>query len=173
MRQKLTADRLRELLSYDQETGVFTRIKARPKVRVGDIAGTVHPRGCIYITILGNNLLAHRLAWMYVYGKMPNRQIDHINGNRADNRIANLREATQEQNMHNRSLLSNGATGKVGVTKRKRTGRYEVRIQAFGIRQYVGGFSTAEEAAAAYAAAKLTEHTFIDRAANELMGAAQ
>ena len=89
---KLTAERLRERLHYDAETGVFTRRFGSGHARAGDMAGTVHRTGYVRISIDGGKYTAHHLAWLYVHGVWPSDQIEHINRKRSDNRIANLRE---------------------------------------------------------------------------------
>jgi hypothetical protein len=94
----LTAERLREILGYDPETGLFTRLVRTGRIRAGEVAGTAHSRGYRSIVIDGRVYLSHRLAWLYVHGEWPPEQIDHINRNRADNRLVNLRAAKQSQN---------------------------------------------------------------------------
>jgi hypothetical protein len=89
---KLTAERLRERLRYDAETGAFTRRVGSSNARAGDMAGSVHSTGYVRISIDGGKYTAHHLAWLYVHGVWPSDQIEHINGKRSDNRIANLRE---------------------------------------------------------------------------------
>ena len=91
MLRLLTAERLREQLRYDAETGVFTRRVGSGHARAGDMAGSVLSTGYVRIGIDGAKYTAHCLVWLYVNGVWPD-QIAHINGNRSDNRIANLRE---------------------------------------------------------------------------------
>lgn len=90
----LTQARLKELFHYDKETGAFTHIKARRGVRVGKILGCLANNGYLVIRADGKLYLAHRLAWMYVHGAFPPDQLDHINRMRTDNRLCNLRLAT-------------------------------------------------------------------------------
>ena len=90
MAAKLIPDSLRDVLSYDPETGVFTWIANYHKSRIGKPAGSIAPHGYITIRALGTVYYAHRLAWFFVHGEQPHI-IDHINHDRSDNRIANLR----------------------------------------------------------------------------------
>src|ERR1700719_1662744 len=101
-------DRLRELLSYDPETGVFRwLVRKRQNVKAGDVAGSFDGCGYCKISIDRRAYKAHRLAWLYMTGEWPPAEIDHINMNRADNRFANLRLATRHQNMANQRLYAN------------------------------------------------------------------
>lgn len=98
----LTASRLREVLSYDKETGVFIWRIQRKGAQPGSVAGCVRPDGYISICIDYRSYLAHRLAWLYVNGRFPEGHLDHRNGIRSDNTILNLRKATSRQNNVNR-----------------------------------------------------------------------
>lgn len=117
--------------------------------KVGDIAGTMHPDGYIHTRVNGKFQLVHRIIWLYVNGKLPHRQIDHINGVRTDNRISNLRLVTNKQNSENRKLHSNNTSGHRGVTWDKETGKWMVQIRHLNKRRYVGRFDNIEEAALA------------------------
>lgn len=155
---KLTAERLRELLNYDPETGVFTwRVSRRATARPGSVAGTITPKGYRAIWI-GANYRAHRLAWLYVYGVWPTHEIDHIDGNRANNAIANLRDVTRSVNHENlRRARSDSAHGFLGVSPFK--GKWwKARITVNGKWQHLGTFKTPEEAHAAYLEAKRRLH---------------
>ena len=126
MAAPLTAERLRALLDYDPVTGVFTWKATRTGQAVaGRIAGGALHTGYHRIQIDGRAFLAHRLAWLYVHEVWPQGQIDHINGVKADNRIANLREATASQNGQNRrgSQINNGS-GLLGVYPHDASGRW-------------------------------------------------
>lgn len=98
----ITQDRLRELLHYDPDTGIFTRLVSTGwRGKVGDVAGYKNPDGYLVIMIDYKLYLAHRLAWLYTYGRFP-EVTDHINGVRDDNRIVNLREVTNWENAQNK-----------------------------------------------------------------------
>ena len=146
-RADLTAARLRELLHYDQDTGVFLR-------RRGTIAGTVRKNKYIEIRIDGFNWMAHRLAWLYVYGVPPNGQIDHINRVRADNRICNLRVATPKQNQENRSIQRNNKSGCPGVHFSNHSKKWRARIKHHGVFVELGLHKDFESAKAAYLEAR-------------------
>lgn len=152
----IAVERLREALSYDAETGVLTwKINRRAARRAGDVAGSIGMIGYRKIEIDGRCYLAHRVIWAMMTGKWPVDQIDHINGDRADNRFANLREATPHQNQGNR-LPTKGKTLPTGVFFYKNDGKYGAAITMCGRdkrSKYLGIFSTPEEAAEAYRAA--------------------
>lgn len=116
---KLTAERLRELLDYEPTTGKFRwRARDNPRWDVGHAgkeAGSPHSEGYIKVQIDGRRYYAHRLAWLHVHGTWPEPQIDHINRNRSDNRLANLRPATQSQNQSNAAMPISQASGVRGV----------------------------------------------------------
>lgn len=147
----ITAERLREVVTYDPTTGVFRwREKISKKVRVGAVAGNTCGDGRPYIRIEGRNYVAARLAWLYVRGTWPAADIDHVDGNHADNRLCNLREATRAQNMANKRRHKNCSSGVKGVEFHKLTGRWVARIRCNNVRRYIGIYDTKEEAASAY-----------------------
>ena len=148
----LTPERLRELLHYDPETGVFTWRQARSGVVVGQVAGRRSTQGYWTIPIYRKIYKAHRLAWLYVYGEWPVKFLDHVNRVRDDNRIANLREVTNKENCNNH-MRPPGKSGVVGVYVDKRTGHYRVEVSS----RYIGMFDTLSEAVAARRAAEITE----------------
>lgn len=141
------------LLHYDPDTGVFVwkpRANVQPVWNVrhaGKEAGTVH-RGYRFLHCHGRRVLAHRIAWLLHYGEMPLGELDHINRNRLDNRIANLRPATRAQNQQNQRRPKLSASGFRGVERHH--SKWHARITANGVKHHVGSFATAEEAAAAY-----------------------
>ena len=148
-REKLTLERLKELLHYDPETGVFTWIKAsyRNERRIGTTAGCTDPVGYIRIGIDGVQYWAHRLAWFYVNGVYPENVIDHRNRNKSDNRISNLRDVPHQMNMQNMKDRK-GRTLPRGVVKRN--SKYAANISVNGKPVRIGTFETAEEAHRAY-----------------------
>jgi hypothetical protein len=157
---RLTRERLKELLNYDPETGMFTWA-ASPNRNdlIGKPAGGVTERGYIKIRIDGIKHRAHRLAWLYVHGKWPEDRIDHINGDSTDNRICNLREAKQFENGQNRKASKSSAAGLLGVSKQA-YGKWVAVICLHRKRHHLGSFDTPEEAHEAYAKAKAEMHTF-------------
>lgn len=156
----LTAERLRELLDYDPLTGVFIARKSGGHRKAGDIAGSLSTSGYIILGVDGEtSLYAHRLAWLYVHGSWPCDLIDHINGDKLDNRIANLRPANRQRNAQNlkRSHADN-KTGYLGVVEIPGTGMFYASICAKGKRHWLGRHATAEAAFAAYVSKKRELH---------------
>ena len=154
--------RLKEILSYNAETGDFTWIKKPyPQARcaVGSTAGSIHKHGYIVIGIDGKQYQASRLAWVYVNGDVLCLFIDHINGNRKDNRISNIRVATQQQNNHNtRNPRSDNSTGYLGVSISR--GKFVAQIGMNGHNKFLGYFESAADAHGAYINAKRNIHEF-------------
>jgi len=151
----LTAQRLRELLHYNEDTGEFTWIVSRGNQfsKPGMKAGFKDTYGHLGIEIDGKRYLSHRLAWLYVYGKWPDRQIDHINRIRDDNRIQNLRDVHGVVNANNKGNYRNNTTGFKGVTIKN--GRFIAQIKIDGKCKYFGSFETSEKASEAYQKAAL------------------
>lgn len=146
---ELTQQTLKELLEYDRETGLFRRRKAiARRSRVGELAGGVVFHGHIAIRVMGKRYLAHRLAWLYVYGYLP-LEVDHINGKADDNRISNLRECTHAQNGKNRRKYKNNTSGRKGVTLLP-NGKWRAVICCDGKFVHLGCFLTLEDAHSAY-----------------------
>ena len=159
---ELTQEQLQQLLSYDPETGIFTNLTQRGRsVKIGAVAGSKYSEGYICIAIDYKRYLAHRLAWLYVHDNFPVNQIDHINEVKDDNRIVNLRLATDLENKHNQSSpRTNNTSGYLGVGWYKPYGKWQALIQVNGRRKHLGCFDTAEEASEAYLTAKRKLHQF-------------
>ena len=150
--KQLTHERARELLDYDPATGTFRwRVDRSGKARAGTIAGTPVGNGAVHVGIDCKVYLAHRLAWFWVHGKWPESGLDHINGDRADNSLANLRPATQMQNSGNRCLDRRNTSGHRGVSWHKGKQKWLAQITYAGRAKYVGLYDTPDEAAAAFA----------------------
>jgi hypothetical protein len=157
---KLTQARLHEVLRYAKTTGTFTwRVTRGAKAPAGSVAGTPHKRGYVALMVDQKLYLAHRLAWLYVYGSWPIGTIDHINGVKDDNRISNLRDVSIQANLHNQTLpYRSNVSGLRGVSFEARSNKWYARIRVAGKNLMLGYFRTAEEAHAAYVAAKKTHH---------------
>lgn len=142
-------EQLKRELTYDPETGLFWwKKKGRGSRRqVTRPAGYINEIGCVCIGLSKRVYKAHRLAWLYVHGCWPT-EIDHINGNRSDNRIANLREVTHTQNMQNRPKLPTNTSGFKGVNRNG--SRWIARIMVNKKRVHLGRFDTLEEAYQVY-----------------------
>lgn len=156
---QLTAERLRELLAYDPNTGVFTWRLGRGRVKAGYVAGAPNGKGYLLIKIDGKNHKAHRLAWLYMHGEWPSSEIDHKDRVKTNNRIQNLRAVTRSENSQNKTLPKNNTSKFRGVYWHKRDRRWVAKIAINGKRKHLGHFDTAESASAAYLDAAAQMHT--------------
>lgn len=154
----LTQERLKELLNYDPETGVFTwKVRPARRVQIGDAAGHFGTHGYRYLKLKQIRYCEHRLVWFYVHGVWPKHEIDHIDGDKANNRIANLRDVTRSVNVQNRrSAQGNNLCGFLGVQLNGKN--WSARIQTDGQVLRLGTFGTPEEAHQVYLAAKRKLH---------------
>lgn len=143
----LTPDQIRQLLAYDPDTGVFVwRPRARwVNNRAGKQAGILNKQGYVCVTVRSKSYLAHRLAWAYTYGEWPTHNLDHINRNRADNRITNLREASAGENAQNTPRYRSNKSGCKGVYEHS-WGKWEAYITINRKRVYLGVFESLAEA---------------------------
>jgi hypothetical protein len=151
----ISQELLKERIHYDRETGVFTWLDVKVngnKVR-NKRAGCTNRAGYVQIGLKVNGkyyaLFAHRLAWLYEYGEFPSENLDHLNHNKTDNRITNLRIATQRENLRNQSMSSNNTTGHTGVTLRKSSNKYYAHIKVNYKQKHLGSFENIEDAAKA------------------------
>lgn len=143
-----------QYLNYDKSTGIFTRKKvfSCSNSKEKEVAGTVDRYRYVYIRVLGKRYSAHRLAWLYVYGQWTNKILDHINGNKSDNRILNLRCATKQTNSFNRAKRKDKKTPK-GVRQRTRKNGdlyFDARIMVDGKSRFIGTFDDVNDASNAY-----------------------
>jgi hypothetical protein len=148
----VTRDEVISLLNYDPETGLFRwRVDRGRTAKVGWVAGSIDSSGHRQIMIRGRGYAAHRLAWLIVHGEMPDAEVDHRNGERDDNRIANLRLASDLEQAANRR--PRGRSRYKGVTFHRRQRKWHAAIGGTKTRTHLGTFDTEEDAAAAYEAA--------------------
>lgn len=158
----LTQEELKRAIHYDPETGVFTRIKSddfhwKSTRHTGEIKNVPDNEGYIRIRLKNKRYLLHVLAWLYVNGVLPDKSIDHINGVKTDNRIANLRLASLSENAQNRRKPS-GKSGFLGVYKTP--SGYVAKIRYNGKQRRIGKFYSPEKAHEAYVEEKRKHHPF-------------
>lgn len=156
----VTSSRLKELLHYDLQTGVFTwKVKRNQNTTPGSRAGTLHPNKRRSIWIDGIQYYEHRLAWLYVYGKFPDLDVDHIDRDPEHNWISNLRDVTESVNLQNQRLTSRkNSSGLLGVTWYPNRGMWVAVIKANGKSKTLGYYQTKEDAFQAYLSAKRFHH---------------
>ncbi len=144
----LPQKRLKELLEYDPQTGIFVwKKKRRGFAKKGDQAGCANLKGYISIKVDGRKFLSHRLAWLYIHGYFPENQIDHIDRNPSNNRINNLREVSQSCNSKNCGISTRNKSGITGVSWDKSKERWRAGIKANGKNMKIGIAKSKEEAA--------------------------
>ena len=164
MTTKLTQKRLKEVLHYDPETGVFTWVKRTGAAKAGSSAGCVKGTSATlrYYVIRVDSALyrAHRLAWLYVTGAYPTGLIDHVDGNGLNNAWANLRECSHAENQQNRVKQANNRSGYLGVSWAKYQSKWQAQITVRGDHRHLGFFADPQEAHKAYLRAKSQIHTF-------------
>lgn len=150
---------LRARLSYCPQSGAVRWRKMRPGPKsASDQAGCIKPDGYRYISFDRGNFLAHRLIWKIVVGRDPVQFIDHINGHPADNRWANLREASHAENMRNGRMQCNNTSGATGVRFDHQRQKWRAEIKTDGRLKFLGRFNTLEAARDAYAEASAAHH---------------
>lgn len=145
---KLTQKRLKDVLDYNPDTGVFTwRVYRGRKAMIGSTSGTITKAGRLRIQIDGYCFLAHRLAWLYVYGYIPENEIDHIDRDPMNNRIKNLREASRLCNARNVGTRKDNTSGIIGVCWYPSTKKWTAQISHKGKRLRLGYFKSKLDAA--------------------------
>jgi hypothetical protein len=162
-KESITQSELKELLDYDPDTGLFRwKVDRNQKAKKGTVAGTVMNTGYVMVHVKNAFITGHRLAWFFTYGVYPDCHIDHIDQDKTNNRISNLRLATNNHadNSQNRTVQSNNTTGCPGVHYCKRDKKFISRVSVGGIRHIVGYFITLEEAIEARKKAKELHHKF-------------
>ena len=137
---------LKEMLDYDKDTGVFYwKVNSGSGGKIGAIAGAKHKTGYIRVGIKGKVYQAHRLVWIYIYGYIP-KTLDHINHNKSDNRLSNLREVSDSENQRNRSRNHNNTSGVAGVCWNKNACKWQAQIKTPEKNLYLGLFSEFSDA---------------------------
>jgi len=153
----LNAEEAKSIMAYNPETGVITWLRhMTPRARAGTEAGVIQSGKYRRIGYLGRYYLAHRLAWLLMTGAWPQGEIDHVNGQKSDNRWSNLRLATSTQNRRN--TRHSNSSGLIGAAYSAHKGMYRASIRIDGKRKFLGWFETAEEASAAYVRASKELH---------------
>lgn len=142
---------INDSLLYNPETGDFIRIKSktRPDL-IGKVAGHVTKEGYVAIFLGGHSYKAHRLAWFVTYGEWPTDDLDHIDRNKSNNKIANLRKASRSMNSANVGLRSHNTSGYRGVSFNSQWKRWVAQIMVGGEKRFLGYFGSAEKANEAY-----------------------
>ena len=146
----LTAETVRDIFDYDPETGILIWKINRLKTKVGDRAGSRGPDGRWRVGYKYKDYLVSRIAWLFVYGKWPEYDIDHIDLNPGNDRISNLRDITHSHNAANTRVRFENNTGVKGVHWDQRRALYKATIMKNGKTYNLGRFLTLEQAKAAY-----------------------
>jgi hypothetical protein len=144
----LTVERVRELFIYEKETGLLRWAVKRQRISIGKIVGSKSSNGYLKVGIDFKNHFVHRIVWMVFHGEIPSNVIDHINGNKSDNRIENLRIASPTLNNVNRHMFKNKC-GLRGI-KQSSSGKWQAAIKINRKSKYLGTFPSKEEAYEAY-----------------------
>ena len=156
---ELTQQRLKDLVCYDPLSGeIRWRFSQSPRFKPWALAGFTTRQGYIDIKVDGRTYKAHRLAWLYMTGEHPSKEVDHINRVKSDNRWENLRQASRDENQWNASLRSDSTCGVSGVTFNKQSGKWKTQCRANKKRYFLGSYDTKEEAAAAVYRFRMERH---------------
>lgn len=155
---KLTQEYLKKILEYDALTGEFTWLVTISNGRKGNVAGSFLDSGYRRIKIDYKSYRTHRLVWLYTHGRWPKEVIDHINGDKSDNRLTNLRECSISQNLMNTGSVEGSTSKYKGVSWHTKSKRWRTKIGANGMRYDLGEYKNPEEAALAYNKKSLELH---------------
>lgn len=160
MKTDLTQERVKEIFDYDFGNGWLIRKKDRYGRPYNQPTGNkpAHADGYGVVKIDGKNYLTHRVIWLWHYGSWPTGETDHIDQNKMNNCINNLRDVSQSENSHNRNIQKNNLSGLPGVSWNNYANKYHARIQINNKNTHLGYFTNAEEAFLAYQLAKIKLH---------------
>lgn len=156
----LTQKILKELLTYNEHTGVFVWNERRGGSALKGSIAVALSSGYRNIMVDKKTFQAHRLAWLYVYGKFPDKDLDHVNLKRDDNRISNLREVNDSENKQNQRKYSTNTSGYKGVSRKKSSSKWRAEICVNYKKISLGSFEKIEDAAKAYEDAAKKFHKF-------------
>lgn len=155
----ISQEELHKILEYEPLTGHFRwKVAKGYKIKVGSIAGSPTGRGYIRIVIDNKKYMSHRLAWLYTFGEWPPKFIDHVNGDKSDNSLTNLRVATRSENGYNTTTPKNNTSGIKGVHWHVGEEKWRGRMNVDGIEVQVGKWDNLEEAALAMEKARKDLH---------------
>ena len=147
----LTQEYVKKLFNYNPETGdLIWKVSSSRNIKIEDIAGTIISDGYLQVQINKKRYLVHRIIWLWNYGVFPKNQIDHKNRDAADNRIENLRDATQSENSGNKGRSKSNTSGIKGVYWKKDCKKWRVQIQINGKKVHLGYYVKIEDAELAY-----------------------
>lgn len=149
-RDDIEIEELRSLLDFNPETGELTWKVSRSRVKRGDLAGRIGDQGYVTVGLRGGFYRGHRLGFAIHYGRWASGLLDHINRNRSDNRICNLRECTNAENLRNTGLYASNRSGRKGAYFDKTAGKWRALIRVSGKKIYLGYFDTVDAAGDAY-----------------------
>lgn len=146
MRNKLTQERIKEVINYCPDTGIFTWLKPKQNCKVGDVAGCINGHGYMRVTIDSEYCISSRLAFLYMEGYWPENEVDHINHKKDDNRWCNLRHVSRQCNAKNRILSSKSVSGVTGVAFAKDRKKWKAYISVNKRQQSLGYYKTLKNA---------------------------
>lgn len=143
----LTFEEVSRLLAYEPETGILRWVKSpNSRIKVSSKAGSKSGFGYVKLKINRKEYFAHRIAWLLHYGHWPSGQIDHIDNDRANNAIANLRVCTASQNQRNQKIRRSNSSGIKGVYWDANLGKWKVQVRGDGRIQYGGHYTSISDA---------------------------
>ena len=152
---------LREYLDYDAETGALTwRLPPAQCVKSGSLAGSRSDKGYLRVGFRSRLYMAHHVVWALAHGRWSEKELDHINRVRDDNRLDNLRECDRAENMQNQGIAGRGSNRLIGASFDKTHGKFTAKIRKDNRQVHLGHYDPEEEAHAVYLAAKRRLHTF-------------